>query len=199
MSEIMRTSITNLRQFVVALRASYHADIEGRTVRDIRRDVTLEQRVGYSQARLAYLVPMYKAMHAAVQQAGTGAAGGVKAYASQFEKLGKLIRDNVEYQHCHEKLFSGDVGNLQILVPVAGVPVENWRSVTLNEVIGQVQQQIADDRDAARQRAVSAEQARKAFLGSLNEDQRALLRHALDLARTKGSRAILVDIRDLEV
>jgi hypothetical protein len=196
MTEIMRTTIATLREFVGALRASYHADIKGRTVRDISRDVTLEQRVRESQSRLDYLVPLYKAMNSAVQQAGTGAAGGVKAYTTQFQKLGKLIRDEVDYHH--EKFFGGEIRRLQILVPVEGVPVENWLAVTLDEIIAQVQQQVADERNAARQRARNAEQARKAFLASLNDEQRALLRHALDAAQTKGMHAISVDIRDLE-
>jgi hypothetical protein len=197
MTEIMRTSITALREFVVALRASYHADINGRTVRDISRDVTLEQRVGESQARLSYLVPLYKALHSAVQQAGTGAAGGVKAYTKQFEKLGKLIREHIDYHQ--DKYFGGDVGGLSILVPVEGVPVENWLACTIDEVIAQVQQAVADERDAARRRAMDAEQARKAFLASLNGEQRVLLQHALDAALAKGSHAISVDRRDLGV
>lgn len=196
MTETIRTTIINLRAFVVALRASFNADIKDLSVRSIRRDIKLGGRVAYSQARLAYLVPIYKAMHAAVQQAGTGAAGGVKAYTNQFEKLGKLIRDNFEHQYHHEKLFGDDVGSLQILVPVAGVPVENWQAITLNDVIGQIHQQVADERNAVRLRARTAEQARKAFLASLNDEQRALLRHALDVSR--GS-VISVDIRDLGV
>lgn len=195
MTETMRTSITALREVVVALRASYHTSIKGRTVRDISRDVPLEQHVGESQVRLAYLVPLYKALHSAVQQAGTGAAGGVKAYTKQFEKLGKLIREHVD--HHQEKYFGGKVGKLQILVPVEGVPVENWLAATIDEVVAQVQQHRKDEREAARQRAMGAEQARKAFLASLNDDQRVLLQHALDAALANGSHAISVDRRDL--
>lgn len=195
MTETMRITITALRQFVEALRTGYHADIKGRTVRDISRDVTLEQRVGDSRVRLGYLVPLYKALNSAVQQAGTGAAGGAKLYTKQFERLGKLIRAEVDYHR--EKYFGGDVGRLQLLVPVEGVPVENWLSVTIDEIIAQVEQQMADERNAARQRAMNAEQARKAFVASLNEDQRALLRQALDAALAKGAHGISVDIRDL--
>lgn len=195
MTETMRISITTLRQFVVALRASYKADIHGRTVRDISRDVTRQQRVENSQARLGYLVPLYNALHSAVQQAGTDATGGVKAYAKQFEKLGKLIREHGEYHH--EKYFGDDVGELPLLVPVVGVPIENWLAITINQVIGQVAQQVADERNLARQRAMDAEKARKAFLASLNAEQRGLLQQALDAALAKGSHAISVDKRDL--
>lgn len=197
MNELMHTTLTNLRAFVVALRASYKQDITGRTVRDISRDVTMEQRVQKSQARLSYLVPLYDAMHAAVQQAGTGCVGGVQKYTKRFDMLGKQIRKVMPYYRDSDKYFEGDVLDLQLLVPVEGVPVENWTAVRISALVAQVLQEVEDERLAKLDRSRVAAAARKAFVGSLNPEQRVLLAQALDAAKAAGSHAITVDARDL--
>lgn len=196
MNETMRTTLGGLRTFVVALRTSYRSDIHGRTAHEIGRDVTLHQRVESSQSRLAYLVPLYDAMHHAVQQAGTGCVGGVKQYAKQFDKLRTLIRKK---EPCYRDRFFGDeVEALQVLMPVEGAPVESWLPVTIADVIQQVKHDVEDKEAAARALARCAEHARKSFLASLSDEQRTLLKFALEAAKAKGTHAVVFDHRDLE-
>ena len=195
MNETMSTTLTTLRAFVVALRASYQSDIHGRTVRDIGRDVTMHQRVLESQARLSYLVPLYDSMHHAVQQAGTGCIGGVKQYAKQFDKLRKLIRKEEPWHR--DRFFGDEVEALQVLVPIEGTPVESWQAVSIADVIGQVKHEVADEEAAATARARAAESARRLFLASLSDDQRQLLATAIELSR--GGHAVSLDKRDLGV
>ena len=195
MNETMHTTLTALRAFVVALRASYQADIHGRTVRDIGRNVTMHQRVQESQARLSYLVPLYDAMHHAVQQAGTGCVGGVKQYTKQFAQLRKLIRKQEPWHR--DRFFGIEVEALDVLLPVEGAPVEGWRPISIADVIYQVKREVEDEEAAARALARCAQQARASFLASLSDEQRALLKFALDAAKAKGTHAISIDHRDL--
>lgn len=196
MNETMYTTLAGLRDFVVALRATYRSDITGRTARDIGRDVTLHQRVEKSQARLSYLVPLYDAMHHAVQQAGSGCVGGVKQYAKQFDKLRTLIRKQEPWYR--DRFFGDEVEALRVLVPVEGAPVENWLPVTIADVIEQVKRDVEDKEAAARALARCAEHARKSFLASLSDEQRTLLKFALEAAKAKGTHAVMFDHRDLE-
>lgn len=197
MNETMHITVTALRAFVVELRASYQSDIHGRTARDIGRDVSMHQRVQDSQARLSYLVPLYDALHHAVQQAGTGCVSGAKQYAKQFAKLRKLVRK--EAPRHRDRFFGDEVEALDVLLPVEGAPVESWRPISIADVIYQVKREVEDEEAAARALARCAEQARASFLASLSDEQRALLKFALEAAKAKGTHAITLYDRDLGV
>jgi hypothetical protein len=201
MIETMHITLTTLRAFVVALRKTYANALVPQPVKGLHH--VTEKRIDRetalkSQARLSYLVPLYKAMHAVVQQAGTGTENGVKHYTKYFENFNALIRKVTPYIHDFDKFFDSDVTKLQVLVPVDGVPVEGWASVPISSLVAQMMQDVEDARLLKQNLARAAEKARKAFLKSLTAEQRGLLTHALDAAKANRSHAIQLDARDLD-
>jgi hypothetical protein len=200
MNETMHTTLTTLRAYVVALRQTYKEEVKAATAPGYgygSAGAGLREQAAKTHARLSYLVPLYKAMLAVVQQAGTPAQGGVKKYTLHFEKFGALQRKVMPYPDDFDKYFDGDVSNLQVLVPVAGVPVESWDAVSISTLTAQMLQQVEDERVKKLNLAQAAETARKAFIQSLNAEQRAALVHALEAAKANRTGAIQLDVRDL--
>jgi len=187
MTDTMNITLTTLRANVQALRATYQqATAQGSSARRV-------------QARLSYLVPLYKAMHAAVQQAGSGTGGGVKKYTYEFAEFGLLIRKVMKHQPDFEKYFEGDVGNIEVLVPVAGIAVEDWTATPISALVEQAVQEAQAERLRKANLARTAEEARKVFVRSLNAEQRILLSQALTAAQANRSNVIQLEARDLDI
>lgn len=187
MTGTMNITLTTLRARVQTLRVAFQqATAQGSSARRV-------------QARLSYLVPLYKAMHAAVQQAGTDTGGGVKKYLLEFEEFGRLIRKVMPHQSDFEKYFEGDVGNIEILVPVAGVAVEDWKATPISALVDQAVQEAQAERMRKANLARAAKEAHTAFVRSLNAEQRVLLGQALEAAKANRSNVVQLELRDLDI
>ena len=199
MSKELKANLANLRQHINGLREQfYRARFDGGG-RGWRRDHERQERVRFSHARLKYLVPLYRALLATAQQKAEGK--GSRAYAKKFDALLRLMREAVSTTFGSWTLkscFGVEVLDLQLPVPTEDVSPGFWPSRSIGELLEDAKKQLAADRQAAVKRARTAEDARKFFLGSLNEGQRTLLKAALIAAKAKGTHAITIDERDLE-
>lgn len=199
MSEQLKTDLANLRQFIRQLRADYNqARFQG-GAKSWRLDRTRRDRVRDTQARLSYLVPLYRALVAAIQQPSGGK--GAKLYAKKLDALRGLLRESANYTLVGMKdstYFGGDVLLLQLPVPADCHTPTCWKSLSIGELRLAVLEQLTVDHQARLERARVAEAARRVFLGCLSEGQRTLLQAALIAAKAKGTHAITIDDRDLE-
>lgn len=195
MSVIMKSVLANLRTFVLTLQARNRADALASSTNPRDQVQAILDRIERAKVRLPYLVPLYRDMHAAVQQAGTGCTTGATRYAKRFEALRKLIRDKEPWYG--PRYFGDEIESLQVLVPVEGVPVDAWAAASIAEVIADVKRQVAADIEVQRMLGRAAEQARVAFLASLSFEQRALLQSALAAAKARGVHAVTFNDRDL--
>jgi len=188
MSEKMQTVLTKLRARVVALR-SMRVDILGKNYLKLTPEAA---------ARLMYLVPLYDAMHATVQQAGNAAGKGAQSYAKKFAALKQRIRNERSYNFypSREKYFGDGLEELELLVPRDGISAGQWDTVRLFELINQVEQEVEAERQADVRKGFIARDALRAFLASQTDEQRALLAHAIQVGR--GGFAVTIDKRDLE-
>lgn len=193
MNAKMKIVLSSLRQCITALRIDYRERTAGLTGREIRRANVAQ----ISQARLSFLVPLYEALNAMAQQSGTFCLKGEQLYTKKFEALLALIRKGRFYDFApdREKYFGDGLEELELPVPVAGVPAEQWSTAQIGELLEQVHQAVEAERQAEVRRGLNAEDARKAFLRSLSAEQLVLLANAIQLSR--GGHAISLDKRDL--
>lgn len=198
MNEQLKTNLATLRQRIRQLRADhYKARFEG-GAHAWRYDRERRNSVCQTQGRLSYLVPLYRALIAAVQQQKDGK--GARLYVKRFDALCGLLRKvgNVTLPGTTYHTYLGDdVLGLQLPVPVECHSPVCWKFQSIGELLDEVKAQIKAEQEAALQRARTAEDARKFFLGSLNDGQRTLLKAALIAAKAKGTHAITINARDL--
>lgn len=199
MSKELKANLANLRQHIKGLREQFYRARFDRGGRGWRYDHARLESVRFSTARLKYLVPLYRALLATSQQRADGK--GSRLYAKKFDELLKLMREAVSTTFggwTLKSCFGAEVLELQLPVPTEDVSPGFWPSRSIGELLEDAKKQLAADRQAAVKRARTAEDARKFFLGSLNEGQRTLLKAALIAAKAKGTHAITIDERDLE-
>ncbi|KWA84119.1 hypothetical protein WL29_22400 [Burkholderia ubonensis] len=199
MNEQLKTNLATLRQRIRQLRADhYKARFEG-GARTWCHDPVRRDQVLQTQGRLSYLVPLYRALIAAVQQQKDGK--GAQLYVKRFDALRGLLRKvgNVTLPGTTYHTYLGDdVLELQLPVPAECHSAVCWKFQSISELLDEVKAQLKAEQQAAHQRARAAEDARKGFLASLTPYQVLCLKHALEAAKEKGTYAITIDERDLE-
>lgn len=199
MNENLTTVMSSLRVYITGLRNALRNDTFGRGRHEIRRDYARQERVQQIQARLGYLVPLYRAMNGAAQQGGAETSRGARLYVQKFDALGGLIRAALSNDKTirRDKFFGDVVETLQVPVPTAGVPAEKWPTATIGQLLVQGAQEVEDERQMKLNLSRKATEARTAFLASLTAEQRTLLTVALDAAKVRGMHSITLDHRDL--
>lgn len=199
MNENLTTVVSGLRMYIKALRTALRNDTFGRGRHELRKDYARQERVQQVQARLGYLVPLYRALHGAAQQSGAETSRGARLYLQKFDALGSIIRRALSHDHHvrREKFFGDVVETLQVPVPTAGVPAEKWPTATIGQLLEQGAQAVEADRLLKLSESRNAAAARNAFLASLTAEQRTLLTVALVAAKVRGVHSITLDHRDL--
>lgn len=199
MSEQLVSVLANLRRHIGVLSDAYQVGLTGEsgTLRYNRRDNVRVRAVANAHARLAYLVPLYRALHAASQQ--TGHATGAQRYIKKFEALKNRMRESLRYEFDgnQERLFGGVAQGIPVLIPVAGVPPQAWRQASIGELFTEVMLQSAAETEDSRRLRREAEALRKRFLASLSDAQCSLLHQAMTAAQATGVYAVSFEVQDL--
>lgn len=199
MTEQLKANVASLRLYIRQLREAHFKARFAGGVHSWRYDPMRRDRVLHTQGRLSYLVPLYRALSAAVQQQkdGMGASLYKKRFAALRELLGKL-GDSTSVGSNYHTYLGDDVLGLQIPVPAECHSPVCWKFQSIGELLADVKVQLEAEKQAALERSRTADEARKFFLGSLNVGQRTLLKAALIAAKAKGAQAIIIHERDLE-
>jgi hypothetical protein len=154
-----------------------------------------------ARVRLAFQVPLYRALLAASQQnqAVIGGEKGAKAYLRRFRSLREAMDRAVSYPNSHSKkeLFGDGFLKFPMLVPDEQQAPLQWQFRTVEDLLNDIYEETQAGQRMRNQRARHAESARKAFLDSLTPVQRTVLSAALDAAKANGHYAISIDARDL--
>jgi hypothetical protein len=199
-----------LKQAAAALRICIdeHRDAHQRALKAVRkngsyRDETAHDLVQQTHARLAYLIPMYRALCAAAQQRQSIAGGekGAQLYLMRFRSMQDKLRQAALYPRhgLTEKLFGDGLLKFPVLVPDPRVTPLEWQFRPIGELLEQVKAELELERRAAIARDNEAMLARRAFVDSLNDGQRILLKQALEAAAAKGTYAVSFHMRDLTI
>jgi hypothetical protein len=154
-----------------------------------------------ARVRLAFQVPLYRALRAASQQNQSviGGEKGAQLYLRRFRSLQEAMEKAVAYPNsCTKRELFGD-GFLQfpMLVPDAGLAPLQWQFQTVEKLLNDVHEASVAGQRERLQRAQRAEDARKAFLASLTPVQWTILAAALETAKANGHHAISIHGRDV--
>jgi hypothetical protein len=154
-----------------------------------------------ARIRLAFQVPLYRALRAASQQNQSviGGEKGAQLYLRRFRSLQEAMEKAVVYPNSFAKkeLFGDGFLQFPMLVPDERMAPLQWQFRTVEELLNDVHEASVAGQRERLQRAHRAEDARKAFLASLTPVQRTVLTAALETAKANGYHAISIDARDL--
>lgn len=198
MVSLIKEVLASVRQVVVQQRKNYsNALLHGRSRgRPIEREA--HEQAALSQAKLKYLVPLYRALNAAVQQKGSGKGVGLyaKRYHLVFSQMVALHRSG-SYGEI-ERLFGRETSALLLATPAEDVPFTAWKVTTIGELLLRADVQVGDELRAQKILNQKVRTARSAFLSSLTAEQRILFREAIVAEAATGRHALTFDRRDLE-
>lgn len=201
MSTQLKEILVALRTQINQLRADYNTALY-RYRRSGRRYTPDYDQAILAQARLSYLVPLYRDLHAMAQQTASQArlSGWTSRYQQKFDALRQRIREILAYRSSadRERYFGGSMPQIAILAPDLKQPLASWEVLTLGELIELNVAQLAYERQEALRNQKASHQAKLAFLASLTEAQRTLLQQALSAdAKLRGAPVLVIDSRDL--
>lgn len=155
-----------------------------------------------AQARLSYLVPLYRHLHALSQQ--TTAQALLRGRAWRYQKKFDALREAIRVILAHrspadlERYFGGRMRQIALLAPDLKQPLASWEVITLGKLIELNEAQLSSERQAALRNQDAANQAKQAFLTSLTEAQRTLLQKALSAdAKLRGAPVLVIDAREI--
>lgn len=193
--------LVSLRTQIKQLRAEYNAAL----FRHRRSGVRYSEDCGLfirAQSRLSYLVPLYRNLIALSQQVGVNArrSRGALRYQRKFEVLLQDLERALkyDYQNSRERYFGGVMPQVQLLVPNLENSPASWETCTVGQLIEQVIAKMSAERQEDLRNQAASRQAKQAFLVSLNDAQRVLLKAALTAdARLRGAPVLVIDSRDI--
>jgi hypothetical protein len=198
MTSTMNETLNALRRVIVQLRQQY---AEARPNNHSRRSITRDkfELATLVHAQMLYLIPLYRALHAAVQQLPKG-GGGVKKYTVKYEEL---YRNMLELHQRGEfgklaRLYGHGAADLQLLVPTVGLPFQEWNTISIAELRNQADLLCTAQRELATKKGIKARDARKLFLDSLTVKQRILLKSAIEASADARCGSVDFGQRDLE-
>jgi len=159
-----------------------------------------QQRYVQAQARLNWLVPMNRALRALAQQLPTGGLNGARNYYKRYRSLLASINTSLDAfrKHRADYYFGDSLLDLQLLVPVLGIPVTEWASITLAGLLEQETTKRQLYLTEIQRQAQAAEDARRAVLKSLSPEQLALLQSAIELAKVTGRHQVQYSLHDVQ-
>lgn len=196
MNENLNSVLAELRKRIRLERMTYNETVKNPMMKRYRPVSDTQWNWLYAQARMSYLVPLYRALSAAVQQLPQQKNLqpyqknlGLQHYQLKFEALKYRMRDvfSTPYREPFvRKYFGHGIENLQLPVPVPGVPVVQWEIKTIQELLADAQvalnktrEEMAKAQARKREQVLAAAAARLKLLRSLNPEQRALLAEAI--------------------
>jgi hypothetical protein len=169
--------------------------------KDGERNREAREAMYTARVRLAFQVPLYRALRAASQQNQSviGGEKGAQLYLRRFRSLRETMEKAVAYPNSFTKkeLFGDGFLQFPMLVPDAGLAPLQWQFQTVEKLLNDAHEASLAGQRERLQRARHAESARKAFLDSLTPVQRTVLSAALEAAKANGHYAISIDARDL--
>ncbi len=198
MTETMKAILVVLRQQVNSFTAEYNKAHFDHAYRASRRDTSAKDRMKVAQTRLAYLVPLLRALHSVAQQSVTGGDAGQLLYRRKFHMLRQRMREVLSGYGGGRELYFGDgIADLEVLVPQPEQGVATWPARRIGDLLDDVAAELSTERRERLAVQQKAEDARKAFIKGLTAEQRRLLADALAAAKLKGHHAVSFDHRDL--
>ncbi len=198
MTESMKAILVVLRQQVNRITAEYNKAHFDHAYRASRRDTAAKGQMRVTQTRLAYLVPLLRALHAAAQQSVTGGDAGQQLYRRKFHMLRQRMREVLcGYGGGRELYFGGGIADLEVLIPQPELQMAAWPARRIGDLLEDVTAELSAERRERLAVQQKAEDARKAFIKGLTAEQRRLLADALAAAKLKGHHAVSFDQRDL--
>lgn len=198
MKKMIAANLVALRAMIKKLRAEYSVGMDRFKRREFRRGSEVHLQWCQVQARLIYLVPLYRALHAVHQQTGDLHSQGVDKYKKLFDTFRAKMRDKQMMGGSLEFYFGGEVAELQLLIPVSDVSPKEWIFGSIADIAQQVAIEIAAAQVTTVKHGRDAENARQAFLSCLSEEQLQLLQNALTFAGKRGYYCISIDRGDLD-
>lgn len=155
-----------------------------------------------AQARLSYLVPLYRDLHALSQQ--TTAQALLRGRAWRYQQKFDALRQRICVTLAHrspadlERYFGGSMPQIAILVPDLKQLLVSWEVLTLGKLIELNVAQFSYERQEALRNQEASNQAKQAFLASLTEAQSTLLQQALSAdAKLRGAPVLVIDAREI--
>lgn len=144
-------------------------------------------RLRSARTELSLLVPLYRAMVAALLQADSGGSKGVSLYTERFQKLGRKIQLEVKRSQLGwSYAFNEGADKIQVLVPEGGVPVANWRVTTLLDLFKEAEKKLGEHLSSIVSLGKQMKVVREEFFKSLTCAQLDILKEYFTLGKKCG-------------